>query len=396
LVPADSKTFSFNSNRTLTYAAGLGGGVKSGVPAPTAGPFLTGDSFAIAAGSAYERAGFSFTGWSDGTNTYAAGDNYTVASENITLTAQWRQTSLFGILDADLEEMQSWNASNRTNSGTISNTAGTSSVTVTVPANSLTSGTTVKLWELKNSDFAKSKVDPSKDYIVNLVLSWLKDNGVGQAQTVPTASTPITLSISNNTIKKGAIAYQIIGDVVTQIGTATADGVLNLSITEDPVISIANPIVEAPNNGGGGGGGGGNNVVTPVEKVVEPIKTVEVVKPVEVIPATIKTIQITHKVFFGLNASWINSVNIKSLKGFLSNLAIDTKINEVFIQGFTQPTVINPDPAGLSKARANSVARLIKSQGINSKIIAVGKGNEKKNLPTSRYVLVTVTGESKS
>ena len=120
------------------------------------------------------------------------------------------------------------------------------------------------------------------------------------------------------------------------------------------------------------------------------------VKPVEVIPATIKTIQITHKVFFGLNASWINSVNIKSLKGFLSNLAIDTKINEVFIQGFTQPTVINPDPAGLSKARANSVARLIKSQGINSKIIAVGKGNEKKNLPTSRYVLVTVTGESKS
>ena len=99
-------------------------------------------------------------------------------------------------------------------------------------------------------------MDPSKDYIVNLVLSWLKDNGVGQAQTVPTASTPITLSISNSTIKKGAIAYQIIGDVVTQIGTATADGVLNLSITEDPVISIANPIVEAPNNGGGGGVGG--------------------------------------------------------------------------------------------------------------------------------------------
>ena len=389
LVSSDSKTFSFNSNRTLTYAAGLGGGVKSGITAPTAGPFLTGDTFVIAAGSAYERAGFSFTGWSDGTNTFAAGDNYTVASANITLTAQWRQTSLFGILDADLEEMQSWNASSNTNSGTISNAAGTSSVTVTVPANSLTTGTTVKLWELKNSDFAKSKVDPSKDYIVNLVLSWLKDNGVGQAQTVPIASSPITVSISNNTIKKGAIAYQIIGDVVTEIGTATADGVLNISITEDPVITIANPIVQN-NNGGGGGNGGGNNVAVSVEVVAEPIK------PVVVPPTTIRKTQVTHKVFFGLNASWINSVNIRSLKGFLSNLAIDTKINEVLIQGFTQPTFINPDPAGLSKARANSVAKLIKAQGINSKITAVGKGNGKKNSPTSRYVLVTVTGESKS
>jgi uncharacterized repeat protein (TIGR02543 family) len=389
LVSADSKTFSFNSNRTLTYAAGLGGGVKSGVTAPTAGPFLTGDTFAIATGSAYERAGFSFTGWSDGTNTFAAGDNYTVASANITLTAQWRQTSLFGILDADLEEMQSWNASNRTNSGTISNTAGTSSVTVTVPANALTSGTTVKLWELKNSDFAKSKVDPSKDYIVNLVLSWLKDNGVGQAQTVPTASTPITLSISNSTIKKGAIAYQIIGDVVTQIGTATADGVLNLSITEDPVISIANPIVEAPNNGGGGGGGGAPVVI--IEKTPEVVKPIEVEKPVDVVPVLAKSVQVTHKVFFGMNAAWINSANIKSLKSFIAKISASNQLSQITIEGFTQPTPINPNPLILSKARANSVAKLIRSQGVKAKIVKAGKGDEKVNDPSSRYVLVTVT-----
>ena len=386
---SNSKTFSFNANRTLTYAAGLGGGVKIGVTAPTAGPFLTGDTFVIAAGSAYERAGFSFTGWSDGTNTFAAGDNYTVASANITLTAQWRQTSLFGILDADLEEMQSWNASNRTNSGTISNTAGTSSVTVTVPANSLTSGTTVKLWELKNSDFAKSKVDPSKDYIVNLVLSWLKDNGVGQAQTVPTASTPITLSISNNTIKKGAIAYQIIGDVVTQIGTATADGVLNLSITEDPVISIANPIVEAPNNGGGGGGGGAPVVI--VEKTPEVVKPIEVEKPVEVVPVLAKTVQVTHKVFFGMNAAWINSANIKSLKSFIAKISASNQLSQITVEGFTQPTPINPNPLVLSKARANSVAKLIRLQGVKAKIVKAGKGDEKVNDPSSRYVLVTVT-----
>lgn len=386
---SNSKTFSFNANRTLTYAAGLGGTVKSGSTAPTAGPFLTGDTFAIATGSAYERAGFSFTGWSDGTNTFAAGDNYTVASANITLTAQWRQSSLFGILDADLEEMQSWNASNRTNSGTISNTAGTSSVTVTVPANALTTGTTVKLWELKNSDFAKSKVDPSKDYIVNLVLSWLKDNGVGQAQTVPTASTPITLSISNSTIKKGAIAYQIIGDVVTQIGTATADGVLNLSITEDPVISIANPIVEAPNNGGGGGGGGAPVVI--IEKTPEVVKPIEVEKPVDVVPVLAKSVQVTHKVFFGMNAAWINSANIKSLKTFIAKISASNQLSQITIEGFTQPTPINPNPLILSKARANSVAKLIRSQGVKAKIVKAGKGDEKVNDPSSRYVLVTVT-----
>lgn len=246
-VSADSKTFTFISTHSLTYAAGLGGGVKSGQSAPIAGPFLTGDTFTVASGNVYERAGFSFNGWSDGVNTFAAGDSYTVASSDITLTARWRQTSLFGILDADLDEMQSWNASNLSNTTTISNAAGTSSVTVTLPANSLSSGTTVKLWELRNSNFAKSKVDANKDYIVNLVLSWLKDNGIGQAQTVPISSIPITLSISNNTIKKGAIAYQIIGDAVTQIGTATSDGVLNISITEDPVISIVNPIeIPAP------------------------------------------------------------------------------------------------------------------------------------------------------
>jgi outer membrane protein OmpA-like peptidoglycan-associated protein len=387
LVSADSKTFSFNSNRTLTYAAGLGGGVKSGVTAPTAGPFLTGDTFAIAAGSAYERAGFSFAGWSDGTNTFAAGDNYTVASADITLTAQWRQTSLFGILDADLEEMQSWNASNRTNSGTISNAAGTSSVTVTVPANSLTTGTTVKLWELRSSDFAKSKVDATKDYIVNLVLSWLKDNGVGQAQTVPTASTPITLSISNNTIKKGAIAYQIIGDAVTQIGTATSDGVINLSITEDPVISIANPIVEAPNNGGGGGG----TPVAIIENSPDTTNPIGYEKPVTNVPSSTNSHKLTHKVFFGMNASWINSANIKSLKSFLTKVSQWGQLSQIHVEGFTQPTKLNPDPAGLSTARAKAVAKYVKSRGLNGKILTIGRGNTTVNSAKSRYVLLTIT-----
>ncbi len=86
-----------------------------------------------------------------------------------------------------------------------------------------------------------------------------------------------------------------------------------------------------------------------------------------------------------------NSANIKSLKSFLAKITSSNQISQITIDGFTQPTPINPNPLILSKARANSVAKLIKSQGVSAKIIKAGKGNEKVNKPSSRYVLVTVT-----
>ncbi len=135
---------------------------------------------------------------------------------------------------------------------------------------------------------------------------------------------------------------------------------------------------------------GGAPVVT-VEKIIEVIKPIEVEKPVEVVPVLAKTVQVTHKVFFGMNAAWINSANIKSLKSFIAKISASNQLSQITVEGFTQPTLINPNPLILSKARANSVAKLIRSQGIKSKIVKAGKGNEKVNDPSSRYVLVTVT-----
>jgi outer membrane protein OmpA-like peptidoglycan-associated protein len=381
LVASDSKTFSFNSNRTLTYAAGTGGSLKSGLSAPTAGPFLTGDTFNIASGSAYERAGFNFNGWSDGTTLFAANDTYTVASANITLTAQWRQTSLFGISDADLTLVNNWNVvSGWSAGGTMGN--GVDSFTVTVPANALDAGTSVKLYALSSTDLAQSKIGSGNTYILNVVVAWLK------GLVVQTASSPINLKIESPTIKNGAEAYMILGDTVTVVGRATQDGVITTYFTEDPIISVVNPVVQ--NNNGGGGGGGGNAVVT-VEKPIEVVVPVEISKPV-----TSKLISMSTKVYFGLNAAWINSLNIKAVKEFIAKVSATASIKEVTIQGFTQPTKVNPNPLGLSKARANSVAKLIKGLGITNKVVAVGNGNEKKNLPSSRYVLVTVTGEARS
>jgi outer membrane protein OmpA-like peptidoglycan-associated protein len=248
----------------------------------------------------------------------------------------------------------------------------------------LPSGTTIKLWELANSNVARAKIDASKDYLVNIVLSWAKADG-----TIPDAVSAITMVIRNSSIKKGAIGYQIIGDTVTQIGTSSVDGELTLSITQDPIITIANAPVQNNNNGGGGGG-------APVVTVPEPTvsKPVEVVKPVVDIPQNrITSFTKTTKVYFGLNASWINSENIKKIRAFLAGVSKTGNIKEITIQGFTQPTRINPDPLGLSVARAKAVGKFVKNQGLASRIITQGKGNAKANNANSRYVLLTVTGE---
>ena len=370
-------TFNFLSAQTFAYDSGT---ATSGTT-PTGGTYYAGDTITVSSGSGLSKPGFKLNGWKNNSNvSYAAGSTFTISTTD-TLTAQWRQASLFGIADADLTEVQNWNVINGFSAGgNIGN--GTDTFTVTVPANALTAGTSVKLYALSSTALAQSKIGAGNTYILNMVVAWL------YGQTVPTATSAVTLKIESPSIKKDAVAYMIIGDTVTAVGTATQDGVINTYFTEDPVITVVNPVVQ--NNNGGGGGGGGNSVVT-VEKPVEVVEPVEISKPV-----TSKLISMSTKVYFGLNASWINSLNIKSVKAFMAKVSSRATIKEVTIQGFTQPTAINPDPLGLSKARANSVAKLVRGLGITNKVVAVGKGNEKKNLPSSRYVLVTITGEAKS
>ena len=67
----------------VTYANGGGTGT-----APTQGAVSEGASFTVAANT-FTRAGYSFTGWNDGANPYAASASYTMSTSNVTLTAQW-------------------------------------------------------------------------------------------------------------------------------------------------------------------------------------------------------------------------------------------------------------------------------------------------------------------
>ena len=62
---------------------------NSGTTSCTGGTYTYNSSFAICSDKP-TRTGYSFTGWSDGTNTYQPGANYTMPAKNVTFTAQWQ------------------------------------------------------------------------------------------------------------------------------------------------------------------------------------------------------------------------------------------------------------------------------------------------------------------
>ena len=72
------------SGHTVTYGAAGGS-----VPAPLQSALSEGYSFIIAD---YDgtRDGYTFGGWTDGTDTYDEGDEYVMGTSDVTLTAVWR------------------------------------------------------------------------------------------------------------------------------------------------------------------------------------------------------------------------------------------------------------------------------------------------------------------
>jgi uncharacterized repeat protein (TIGR02543 family) len=89
--PSQSRTIyaKWTANtQTITYAAGTGGSGN----APTSPLTVSYGSTFTTPSNTYSRTGYTFAGWSDGTNTYAAAATYPstgTVSGNVTLTATW-------------------------------------------------------------------------------------------------------------------------------------------------------------------------------------------------------------------------------------------------------------------------------------------------------------------
>lgn len=232
---------------TVTYSAGTNATVT-----PASANYLsTGSALTLPTPS---RADYVFEGWysaaSGGTKVGNAGATYT-PSADVTLHGRWVQASLAGIAAADLVEVNSTTIQNGVSSSN-THTIGSSSVSLSIPAGALAADVVVKLYSVANHNRAQSLLPNESNFVNSMVVSWLAPDS-----TVPTASSPITLTITDPNIRSGAKIYSIVGDQTTLLATASQNGSVTISITTDPLITIANPVVSQNPGGGGGSGGGG-------------------------------------------------------------------------------------------------------------------------------------------
>ena len=106
-------------------------------------------------------------------------------------------------------------------------------------------------------------------------------------------------------------------------------------------------------------------------------------------------VSISHKVGFGLSASWINSSNIKALRGFIAGIEESFEVERIVIQGYAQPTKIGLSDIDI--ARAKAVKKLLIKDGLDYPIVVEGMGQaESKKGDLSRLAVVTVEGKIKN
>ena len=265
VVGPESAPITFTPNWTsgynVTYSTGSGFGIA---PVDTVGR-ITGSTFTVASSSTVSRQGFTFTGWSDGTNVVQPGATYTVAGSNITLTAQWVQNSLVGIPSSALTPLASFSIVNGV--GPIGGfNFGSSSVSYEIPVNALSAGTVISIYGLTDFSSLAGMVPSGKTVISSTVISWLGTDG-----TVQDTNSPIKMTITDSQIVPGSVVYAVTGGELTLLGTATTNGSITTTIVSDPVILIANPVVTNTNPPSSGGG----NVAPAPVSVVAPAPVVD-------------------------------------------------------------------------------------------------------------------------
>jgi uncharacterized repeat protein (TIGR02543 family) len=174
---------------SISYANGSGSGTAPTTPTST----NTGSTFTTPTNT-YTRSGHSFAGWSDGTNTYAAGATYPrtgIVTGNVTLTATWLADTNYSI---------SYVAGNGSGSAPTTPTSVLANATFTTPANTFTrTGYTFAGWSDGTSTYAANATYPATGSVsgnVTLTATWLADTktisyaaggGTGSAPTTPTS-----------------------------------------------------------------------------------------------------------------------------------------------------------------------------------------------------------------
>jgi hypothetical protein len=231
------------SPRATRYQVTFLAGVGSGTPPSDSNEYLPGSAAVLPVATGLTKANFTFSGWSDGVVTYQSGASYILGANDVNLTAQWVQDSLFGLDPADMTLLGSLTAGAIDTA--ISGSSGGSTVTVNYLSGSLPTGTVININLLTDTSRARSLITETDSFIASFIVSWLATDG-----TVPDTQVdkPLTMTIVNSQIKAGASVYSVVGNVATEIESATTDGQVTISIYRDPEIVIAIGKPGAPTN----------------------------------------------------------------------------------------------------------------------------------------------------
>jgi MBG domain (YGX type)/Concanavalin A-like lectin/glucanases superfamily len=176
--------------------------------------------------------------------TSAATTNYLQASDTETVTSVLQSTSLAGIPSGNLIPMGGTFYASPILTQSVSATVGSNGASVSIPANALPSTTAISISLLTDATTQLALISGASSSVLSVVVSWVSPDG-----SVPQTSTgnPISVTLTNPSIKAGAKVYSVVGGASTLVGTATVDGSITSQITSDPVLVVVNPaIVIAP------------------------------------------------------------------------------------------------------------------------------------------------------
>jgi len=273
-----SSTVTVNTSNITLYAAWTANqyvvtyDANGGVSTTTSDTFTSGTTPLLL--PTPTRSNFTFNGWftatTNGTLIGLAGATYSPI-ESSTVHAQWTQNSLAGLPAGSLTFINSYQVSQLITVTSTFSTAG-NTVTLSVPAGALTSGTTVTYWLLSDAAQQAAPLPGQNEFVLSMVVSWLNSDG-----TVPDTAVgkPLVMTIANSAIKSGASVYSVVGSSVTLLGVATQDGQVSVNLTSDPQIYVVQPRASAP------------SVTATSSTTNESVQSVKITtKPFEIGPAT--------------------------------------------------------------------------------------------------------------
>jgi hypothetical protein len=235
-----------------------------------------------------------------------------------TFYAIWEQKSLAGLTGLPSPNVINPHA---TQAQTITSSLGDTSTSVKVPGGALPTTFQVKVYTLPDDSFADEKLGAGT-YIISQVVAWA-DTATGTLGNIQDTAVgkPIEMTITSPDIKAGAKVYSVLGNSSTLLRTATQNGSVTVTFSEDPVIIVeaAPPVNSAP-------GGSSPDPVNsaPGGSSPDPVVIKPVVQPIKPVANTPKGIN-----FAGFNPnSWTLTKAIKaSIDRFFKKVASPTKVS---------------------------------------------------------------------